>query len=216
MDINSLIMISLACAAGAISPGPSLIVVIRNTIAGGRKQGVMTAIGHGIGLGLYALIAVMGLASSVLTNEKVFTILQLIGAIVLILLSFNMIFHSPLKISNQYTVSGRQGFIEGFMISFLNPKILVFFLAVFSQFINQEITNYNRFILGFLAGIIDITWYVLVAVALSGTRLIERFKANKWLVDRSIGLALFFLAIILIIRTLKIEIFQGLVVVANG
>jgi threonine/homoserine/homoserine lactone efflux protein len=57
MDINSLIMISLACAAGAISPGPSLIVVIRNTIAGGRKQGVMTAIGHGIGLGLYALIA---------------------------------------------------------------------------------------------------------------------------------------------------------------
>jgi threonine/homoserine/homoserine lactone efflux protein len=102
------------------------------------------------------------------------------------------------------------------MISFLNPKILVFFLAVFSQFINQEITNYNRFIIGFLAGIIDITWYVLVAVALSGTRLIERFKANKRLVDRSIGLALFFLAIILIIRTLKIEIFQGLGVVANG
>jgi threonine/homoserine/homoserine lactone efflux protein len=158
----------------------------------------------------------MGLASLVLANEKVFTILQLIGAIVLILLSFNMIFHSPLKISNQYVVSGRQGFIEGFMISFLNPKILVFFLAVFSQFINQEITNYNRFIIGFLAGIIDITWYVLVAVALSGTRLIERFKANKRLVDRSIGLALFFLAIILIIRTLKIEIFQGLGVVANG
>ena len=39
---------------GAISPGPSLLMVIRNTIVGGRRRGVMCAVGHGIGFGLYA------------------------------------------------------------------------------------------------------------------------------------------------------------------
>ena len=56
MDIKSFIAISFVCAMGAISPGPSLVVVLRNTISGGRKQGVMTGIGHGVGLGLMPLL----------------------------------------------------------------------------------------------------------------------------------------------------------------
>jgi threonine/homoserine/homoserine lactone efflux protein len=46
---------------GAISPGPSLLMVIRNTIVGGRRRGVMCAVGHGIGFGLYAGVAIFGL-----------------------------------------------------------------------------------------------------------------------------------------------------------
>ncbi len=58
MDFTSLIGMSLVCVMGAMSPGPSLAVVLRNTISGGRTQGVMTGIGHGIGFGIYAFIAV--------------------------------------------------------------------------------------------------------------------------------------------------------------
>ena len=61
---------------GAISPGPSLVVVLRNTISGGRLQGVMTGIGHGIGLSIYAFIAVMGLSSIILSNENYFQTIQ--------------------------------------------------------------------------------------------------------------------------------------------
>ncbi|MDP6233261.1 MAG: LysE family transporter, partial [Candidatus Poseidoniaceae archaeon] len=43
---------------GAISPGPSLAVVLRNTLAGGRRRGVACALGHGLGFGAYAMIAV--------------------------------------------------------------------------------------------------------------------------------------------------------------
>ena len=53
MELKELIMLSFVCAMGAISPGPSLAVVIRNTISGGRFQGVMTGVGHGIGIGIY-------------------------------------------------------------------------------------------------------------------------------------------------------------------
>ena len=81
MELKELIMLSFVCAMGAISPGPSLAVVIRNTISGGRFQGIMTGIGHGIGIGIYAFMAVMGLSSLLLNNEELFMTFQIAGAI---------------------------------------------------------------------------------------------------------------------------------------
>ena len=46
MNFTALLGMSIVCALGAMSPGPSLAVVLRNTISGGRTQGVLTGIGH--------------------------------------------------------------------------------------------------------------------------------------------------------------------------
>ena len=206
MDIKSLIGMSFVCAMGAISPGPSLAVVLRNTISGGRTQGVMTGIGHGIGLGIYAFIAVMGLSSLLLANKQIFNLIQWAGALVLIWLAFNMITYNPSDSSKEHEGSGRRGFLEGFMIAFLNPKILVFMVAVFSQFINPDITNSGRFIMAIMAGVIDTTWYVLVAAVLAGTPIVDKLRVNAVIIDRSIGMVLLMLAILLIVRTLGLDI----------
>tara|TARA_B000000460_G_scaffold90126_1_gene62917 strand:- start:76 stop:699 length:624 start_codon:yes stop_codon:yes gene_type:complete len=206
MDIKSLIGMSFVCAMGAISPGPSLAVVLRNTISGGRTQGVMTGIGHGIGLGIYAFIAVMGLSSLLLANKQIFNLLQWAGALVLIWLAFNMITYNQSDSSKEHEGSGRKGFLEGFMIAFLNPKILVFMVAVFSQFINPDITNSGRFIMAIMAGVIDTTWYVLVAAVLAGTPIVDKLRVNAVIIDRSIGMVLLMLAILLIVKTLGLEI----------
>ena len=206
MDFTSLIGMSLVCAMGAISPGPSLAVVLRNTISGGRTQGVMTGIGHGIGFGIYAFIAVMGLSTLLLANEKIFNLLQWAGAVVLIWLAYNMLTYNPSGPAKEHEGSGRRGFSEGFMIAFLNPKILVFLVAVFSQFIDPEMTNPGRFIMAIVAGIIDTTWYVLVAAVLAGTSIIDKLRANAVIIDRSIGTVLLMLAILLIVRTLGLDI----------
>ena len=206
MDIKSLIGMSFVCAMGAISPGPSLAVVLRNTISGGRTQGVMTGIGHGIGLGIYAFIVVMGLSSLLLANKQIFNLLQWAGALVLIWLAFNMITYNPSDSSKEHEGSGRRGFLEGFMIAFLNPKILVFMVAVFSQFINPDITNSGRFIMAIMAGVIDTTWYVLVAAVLAGTPIVDKLRVNAVIIDRSIGMVLLMLAILLIVKTLGLEI----------
>ena len=202
MDIKSLIGLSFVCAMGAISPGPSLVVVLRNTIAGGRRQGVMTGVGHGLGITVYSFIAVMGLSSLLLANKQIFNLLQWSGALVLIWLAFDMISFNTSDLSEKYEDSGRRGFIEGFMISFLNPKILVFMVAVFSQFISPDIDDPSRFIMAIMAGIIDAAWYVLVAIALAGTPIINTLRANAGTIDRSIGVVLLFIAILLIIKTL--------------
>ena len=206
MDINSLLGISFVCAIGAISPGPSLAVVLRNTISGGRTQGVMTGIGHGIGLGIYAFIAVMGLSSLLLANQQIFNLIQWAGVLFLIWLAFNMINYRPSDISNEYEGNWRRGFLEGFMIAFLNPKILVFMAAVFSQFINLDISNTGRFIMAIMAGVIDTIWYVLVATVLAGTPIINKLRANTGLVDRSIGIVMLMLALFLIIKKLGLEL----------
>jgi threonine/homoserine/homoserine lactone efflux protein len=201
MDLTSLLALSIVCAMGAMSPGPSLAVVLRNTISGGRLQGIMTGIGHGIGFGLYALVAVTGLSALLLAHDSTFLLLQWSGALVLLWLSYNMLTYVPSNANESHQISGRKGFIEGFLISFLNPKILVFLVAVFSQFIDPEMNQMERIIMAILAGLIDTTWYVLVAAILAGTPMIDTLRSNSVIIDRVIGLVLFFLALALVAKT---------------
>ena len=167
MDFTSLIGMSLVCVMGAMSPGPSLAVVLRNTISGGRTQGVMTGIGHGIGFGIYAFIAVMGLSALLLADERIFNLLQWAGAGVLIWLAYNMLTYTP------------SGPVK---------------------------SNPDRFVMALVAGIIDTTWYVLVAAVLAGTSLIDQLRANAILIDRSIGTVLLMLAVLLVAKTLGLDI----------
>jgi threonine/homoserine/homoserine lactone efflux protein len=201
MDFPALLGVSLVCAMGAMSPGPSLAVVLRNTISGGRTQGVMTGIGHGIGFGIYALLAVTGLSAILIADESKFELLQWGGAVVLLWLSYNMLTYQPSGDKEEHVSSGRRGFVEGFMIAFLNPKILVFLVAVFSQFLDPEMDDIDRMIMASIAGLIDTIWYVLVATVLSGTVIIDKLRENSTLIDRMIGTVLLILAFVLISKS---------------
>ena len=203
MELKELIMLSFVCAMGAISPGPSLAVVIRNTISGGRFQGVMTGIGHGIGIGIYAFMAVMGLSSLLLNNEKLFMIFQIAGAIILLWIACKMILNKPSDVIDDEKQFNRKGFIQGFMIAFLNPKILVFLVAVFSQFIKSDVNILDRFIIAIIASFIDMGWYVFVSLLLAGTSLINNFRSNAVLIDRSIGTILIMISLLLINQTIS-------------
>ncbi len=201
MDLTTILALSFVCAMGAMSPGPSLAVVLRNTISGGRLQGVMTGVGHGLGFGMYALLAVTGLSALLIAHESFFLFLQWSGALVLLWLSYNMLTYIPSNGNDDHSIDNRRGFIEGFLISFLNPKILVFLVAVFSQFIDPQMSQSERILMAILAGLIDTTWYVLVAAILAGTPLIDFFRSNSLIIDRVIGLVLSLLALALVVRT---------------
>ena len=205
MDINSILILAIVCASGAISPGPSLAVVIRNTITGGRAQGIMTGLGHGIGLTIYAFIAVMGLSSMLIGNQTLFVCVQIAGSFWLIWIGFNMILSSPKESSKKNVDSRKRGFVEGFMIAFLNPKILVFFVAVFSQFIHNELTNIDRTIIVMVAGVIDTFWYVFVAMLLAGSNFIDKIKKYSVWIDRFTGVLLIGLSLAIIIRMFSLN-----------
>ena len=60
MEPSAWAALAIVFALGAMSPGPSLAVVLRNTMTGGRSQGISTGIRHGIGFGIYAFLAALG------------------------------------------------------------------------------------------------------------------------------------------------------------
>ena len=179
---------------GAISPGPSLLMVIRNTIVGGRRRGVMCAVGHGIGFGLYAGVAIFGLIVLLEEAPGIFLGLQLIGIALLFWYGWLMWQHADEE--HEQTFEGEaRGFLEGFSIAFFNPKIALFLVAVLAQVLDAGMTLSTKLVIGFIGMAIDMAWYVLVAVFLTGTPLLEWLRNNGMLVNRTTALVLWGFAI---------------------
>ena len=181
---------SFICFLGAITPGPSLAVVVRNTIARGRKQGVLTSIGHGTGLTIYAFIALYGLTSIVFSNIYILKIIKLFGIIILLKISFELLFKKNFNKNSEIIENeNNYRFFDGFLISFFNPKILVFFTALFSQFISKELKLADKIFIPLIVGMIDASWYIFIVFTLTNSGgLIKILKENQIYVDRAIGL----------------------------
>lgn len=204
LDAAALIPVVLVLMGGAVSPGPSLAVVLRNTIVGGRARGVACSVGHGIGFGIYAFLAISGIALLKSAGMQWAVALELAGAAFLVWIGVSMI-RAPERDLNEedgHPESERDGFIEGFLIAFLNPKIFVFLTAIFSQFIDAEMVMQDRLILAAVALFIDTSWYVIVATTLSGTPMLEKLRKKGKLVDITVGVILLGLAAAILLARL--------------
>ena len=154
------------CLAGAMSPGPSLAVVLRETARGGTWAGMACALAHAGGVGLYAAATVAGL-SVVLRTPLVAHALQAGGAIYLLWLAqgaWRNAGRAPLPAGgNPHRASWRAA-ASGLLIAVLNPKLALFMLALFSQFMPPEATTGTLLILVGTAVLCDALWYCAVAV----------------------------------------------------
>ena len=175
IDLLEWLPILVVLVLGAISPGPSLAVLLRNTLEGGARRGVACGAGHGIGFGIYAFIAVSGIA--VVKASGYARPIEVLGGIFLLFLAAQGL--RAKSSEPAHTDSQRQGFVEGFLIAFLNPKILAFQLAVFSQFIQPDFTVLERALVAGTALVIDGAWYIAVATVIGGTRLLDLLRERE-------------------------------------
>lgn len=185
---------------GAISPGPSLMVVLRNTLIGGRRQGVMCAIGHGLGFGVYAGMAVFGLIVLLEEAPEIFTGLQLLGCLLLVWYGWSMWNVEAEHLFDEDQASGRQGFAEGFAIAFFNPKIALFLVAVLAQVLEADMSFASKAAVGLLGMTIDTLWYIIVALMLTGTSRLDVLKSNAQLIHRITALVLWGFALSVFFR----------------
>ena len=65
MTLDLILPLIAAFVLGAVSPGPSLAVVLRNSLSGGRRQGVLAGLGHGLGFGVYAFLSAVGISAAI-------------------------------------------------------------------------------------------------------------------------------------------------------
>ncbi|MGN4963402.1 LysE family translocator [Aeromonas dhakensis] len=198
MELTSWLALAAICVMGAISPGPSLALIIRNTVQGGQGHGVATALGHGFGVGIYALITALGLAILITQTPLLFDVIRYGGAAFLAWLGVKALLAKPAKgeaSEEVHQLRGRQGAFEGFMVAFLNPQLAVFFIALFSQFVHADTGWREGVIMMLTAGGIDAIWYVLVALVLSRGPVLAWLKAKSFVIDKVSGLVLLGLAL---------------------
>ena len=176
MEISALLPILVVLILGAMSPGPSLVVLLRNTMEGGKARGVSCGIGHGIGFGIYAFVAIAGIAQLKASAGNAASLLEITGGLFLLFLAAMMFKGSAEE--SVHKRSTRRGFSEGFLIAFLNPKILVFLVAIFSQFVQPEFTWIERLTIAFIAMLIDGGWYVLVSLLISETKVLSKLQRH--------------------------------------
>jgi threonine/homoserine/homoserine lactone efflux protein len=184
------------CLLGAMSPGPSLAVVLKQTISGGRQNGLVAALTHGLGIGLYALLCISGIAVMIITSPVVFKALQWAGAGYLVWIGVKGLRaragHNAALDDPPTTGSAAR---DGFFIVFLNPKVAVFFIALFSQVIGSETSWPEKLGYALTALFIDMGWYMIVAWLFSNSVWLERLQKNVVWLERIFGVILIALAV---------------------
>ena len=171
----------LICVLGAMSPGPSLAVVLRQTISNGRGHGMAAGCAHALGVGVWAMATVWGLGLLVSRHETLYQVLTWMGAAYLVWLGFNALRHAAtpgLKAERDRRESLWQAARSGVLISLMNPKLAVFFTALFSQFVTADQSLSDQLLMVLTATLVDGLWYTLVALLFSQAHLLAWLRCH--------------------------------------
>ncbi len=187
MNETDWIKLALLCLAGAASPGLSWLLILSMSASRGTAVGISGALGHGLGIMVFGLTTVFGLSALLLALPELTVALTFLGIALLIYFGYQLIIAGDMPLPDKMTT--QSGFIAGFSIAIVNPKVLIFFLAVFGPFVDPQHTLHTQLAMGVLTGGIDATVYV--GVALAGTALKQQLESERIrLINRLIGILL--------------------------
>ncbi|PFG57914.1 threonine/homoserine/homoserine lactone efflux protein [Vibrio sp. ES.051] len=198
MTLTVWLSLFTVCLLGAMSPGPSLAVVAKHALAGGRINGLATAWAHAFGIGIYAFITLIGLAVVLQQSPILFKTISLAGAAYLAYLGFNALRSKggvAAKLGAAEETTAFQSAREGFFISILSPKIALFFIALFSQFVALGNDLSNQMIIVTTPFLVDGLWYTFITLVLSSSKVVERIRSKAVFIDRLSGIVLMLLAL---------------------
>ena len=120
-----------------IAPGPDNIFALTQGLSNGKKAGILTALGLSLGNIFHISLAALGISVIFQTSLVAFNVVKIVGGLYLFYLAYRAIKHRNDKVSlqTQAKESKAKMFRRGFVMNILNPKVAVFFLAYFPQFV---------------------------------------------------------------------------------
>lgn len=170
---HALIELIIASVAIILIPGPSAMFVIARAVAWGRVTAMLTALGNALGMLLLSVFIAIGLGPLLQRSELLLVVVQVLGGLYLIHLGVSAYRHRQEHVEDMIKIeetkpSYFQILREGFTVGALNPKALVFFSAVFPQFVDSDAGSITIQLLMFgiifavLSSLLDGTWGLLV------------------------------------------------------
>ncbi|MGJ8646450.1 MAG: LysE family translocator [Marinomonas colpomeniae] len=202
MDFTSWLSLVAVCVLGAISPGPSLAVILRVSISQSALHGVCAGLAHGLGIGFWAFLTLQGLAVVIEQYQQAFSVLTILGGLYLAWLGVKSLRYAG-KGQDEKVEAVKSSYWEsirdGLMVALMNPKIALFFLALFSQLVDSEMTAIMKIQFWTTVVTIDSGWYILVALLLAGGPVLLWLRRNIVWVDRVMGCLLILIGLKVVI-----------------
>ncbi len=208
MELSASILgVAAALTLGAMSPGPSFIMVARTSLAVSRQDGLAAAVGMGVGGVLFSVVALLGVLAILAAVPLLHLVLKVLGGAYLLYLGYRIWrgARQPLVLEVTST-QGRpaqvwRSFILGLATQVSNPKTAVVYASVFASLLPSEVPPFTLVALPIMIFAIETIWYSVVALALSAPAPRARYLASKAWLDRTAGAIMSLLGLKLIIET---------------
>ena len=183
--LHTLLTFLPVAAVLTVTPGVATALVIRSAVRGGRREALAVTVGNSLGVLAWALFAAIGVAAVVAASAELFTTIKLIGAVVLVILGIQGLLAR--KTAAPPSPPGT-ALRVGLVTSLANPKLAVFFVALFPQFIPDGAAVLpNALAMAATIVVLDLVWYSTLAYFVARTR--RAFIEGAWLrrVERLTG-----------------------------
>ncbi len=178
-----------------MSPGPAFVMAVRYCVSYGRRASILLALGLGFGIAVHVTFALAGLSFIIAQSVFLYNLIKYMGAAYLIyigikgLRSLKKADRSEVdqKVDAVKTVSNGKAIATGVLTNLLNPKAVVFFTAVFSQFIGVDTSYSVVFLYGLTSVAIEVLWFIGLAIILTNNSVKKRFMGFIHWVERVCG-----------------------------
>jgi len=177
-DVPAFVLVALVVV---FTPGPATALVVRNALRGGTRAAWATTAGNSTGIVLWALASVLGISALVAASETAFVVLKVAGAVVLVWLGLQAWSRARagLPAAEPPARAGRSRYREGLLTSFANPKLAVFFVALFPQFVpDGQAVLPASLLMATIIIALDTVWFTVLAVLVSRAR--TAFVQRGW------------------------------------
>jgi len=156
IDQHQFLLFLGAATLLAVAPGPGMLYVLARSLAGGRREGVLSAAGTFLGGLVHVIAAATGLSIILATSATAFAFVKYAGAGYLVYLGIRMILTARMDadLPGLPLPSRRNPLWQGVATEVLNPKTAIFFLAFIPQFVNRSSGSFHQFV---LLGTISVT-----------------------------------------------------------
>jgi threonine/homoserine/homoserine lactone efflux protein len=181
----------LVAVVVSLTPGPATATIIRTSARSGRRTALAAIAGNSVGVLLWAVLSAVGVSSLILASRIAYDALKLGGAVVLVTLGIRSLLHSRRAAAQEPPLSTAKGVAAGWRAGVLtgvaNPKLAVFFIALFPQFLDPAAPVLPYALLMALVVVaVDVIWFSTLAIAVDRAGSLLRPRVNRWL-ERTAG-----------------------------
>ncbi|NMP32400.1 LysE family transporter [Thalassotalea sp. M1531] len=198
--IQGLIVITSIHLLAAASPGPDFVLVSQQTLANGKRAGLLCSLGIALGLSVHIIYSSLGLAAIIANSETALWVIRILGGCYLLYLGVNGLQANRkdsvnIDLGTENKFGTYKTITTGFLCNVFNPKAPIYFVALFTMVLSPEMPMWQLAFYGVWLMVLQMLWFSLVVFMLSNSVLNSRFQRSAHWIDRILGGAMILMGI---------------------